>query len=208
MMLHSDFEVLKANMPFFSCADETVRRALESELSHKCEYTRGEEVPIAAAQLGIVLRGSVKIKRGEVILGEKTRGGSFGYACLFGGDGVPTSLVASCDCRIIFLPSELLSDLMKSDFSLCENLLSVMGERIRFLNSKLASFTSPNACEKVWAQLSSFPKDEDGRCGGFSGLAELSRVCGVGRATLYRALDELEAMKKISRDGKNIYILR
>ena len=83
--------------------------------------------------------------------------------------------------------------------------IAFLSQRIRFLNRKIDSFTAPSAREALLRHLLEIHRDGAAEITG--GYSQLARTLNIGRASLYRALDALEAEGCIRRDGKCITIL-
>jgi len=82
--------------------------------------------------------------------------------------------------------------------------ISFLSGRIRFLNRKIAFYTSGSAERRVALYLSSFNSDEIEPDIPMNSLCEL---LDIGRASLYRAFDKLTDDGFIKRDGDKINIV-
>ena len=78
--------------------------------------------------------------------------------------------------------------------------------RICFLNQKLDAFTSSSAEGRIVVWL--LENMDDSRVVIPRGYSDLSRTLGIGRASLYRCLDGLEAQGALRRQEREIEILR
>ena len=79
-----------------------------------------------------------------------------------------------------------------------ENYIGFLGGRIRFLNRKIGYLTAGSAERRLALYLASLGPGEVRLSIPFSALSEL---LDIGRASLYRALDRLEADGQIVRHG-------
>ncbi|MDD4773595.1 MAG: helix-turn-helix domain-containing protein, partial [Eubacteriales bacterium] len=79
-------------------------------------------------------------------------------------------------------------------------------DRIRFLNDKIASFTSGTAESRLARYIENL-REEDGCVILPTGLRQLADSLDISRASLYRAFDTLESLGCIKRDGRKIAIL-
>lgn len=150
--------------------------------------------------LGILLSGRAAALPGgggKAILNRFTPGAVFGAAAVFSPEEDYVSrIVAESDCRVLFLEENFLRGLFRAYPAAAENYLVFLSERIRFLNEKVALFTKEDAEARLYDFLR--------RNGGYGeSMAALARRLGVGRTTLYRALEHLEQKKMLVRkDGK------
>jgi CRP-like cAMP-binding protein len=167
-------------------------------------------------ELGLILNGEIEVTKtprtgGKFVMKSLTQGEVFGAAAVFNDSPkYVTRLTAMTDCRIIFFSQELLGSLMREDFKVAENYIAFLSGRIQFLNSKINGLLISDTDTAVRSWLSQSMEQEDGRY--FVRLrvsiSELAAMLHMGRASLYRAFDELEALGAISRRGKLIEILK
>jgi len=208
-------EILEKNNMFRGALNETVEYACESPLLSEKHYQGGESIVEPGSTLhavGIILSGGAVITREDgakkVLLNSIGEGGSFGYANLFGDIGeYLTHICARGNTHVLYIPEELINVLILRDRSIAVSLISILSAKVRFLNSKIASFTADSAEEKLYLLLCSKPKKNDGSCDESSNFAALARQIDVGRSSFYRALDLLESKGRIKRAGKRLFIL-
>ena len=151
--------------------------------------------------LGVVLRGraeAVSMQRSSAVLSVFAKGAVFGAAALFGGDGYVSQIRATTDCRVQFLPEQLLREWFVTYPQISLNYMAFLTDRVRFLNGKIAVFTCEDAAEKLYSWLQR-NNDENTKLS----MTKLAATLNIGRTSLYRAMDELEAKHLIVReDGK------
>ena len=141
--------------------------------------------------LGILLEGEATVRRfgdDRVILNRLSRGS------------------AASPARVLFLTQELLSRLMREDFRIAENYIRFLSGRIRFLNERIAGFTEDSAERRV-ADYFFQHRREDGRVELQGSMVELAKLLGIGRTSLYRAVDALLQSGALQKEGKN-YMMR
>lgn len=171
-------------------------------------YSAGETVYSTekfSRALGIVLDGSVCIYRSgegkEVLLNKLSRGGVFGAASLFGADeNYVTVIIAKTSSSVLFFSYEvcLAAVCECPEFSLAY--IRFLSGRIRFLNKRIASFASSGAEEKVVKYL----LENNGTVS--ISMKQFASVLNIGRASLYRVLDELEEKGLITKNGKTVTV--
>ena len=129
----------------------------------------------------------------------------FGAAALFNDrPDYATTLTARTPCRVLLLPQALVEELMGRFPEVCRSYVAYLSERIRFLSGKIDALTAGSAERKVAQYLLS---RLDGEWAELDCSATgLAQRLGVSRASLYRALDALEARGAVRRAGKRFRI--
>ena len=159
--------------------------------------------------IGIIRTGSASVYSGDssrrVLMRFLSVGGIYGVAALFAAAAPPTRIVAGGDCTVLKLPREAVRAMLHEDAALLDNYLEFMSGRVLFLNRKIACVTGGSAERRLAVHLLSLsdglPRESDGsvRITLASNYTELSHLIDVGIASLYRALDSLEASGAIKR---------
>lgn len=157
--------------------------------------------------VGVVLEGRLSVLKGEELLLKTIGPGQcFGAAALFcPAEDYVTTVQAETAALLVFLPHQWLVHLFETYPKASVAYIAFLSQRIRFLNRKIDSFTAPSAQEALCRHLLAIQQDGVARISG--GYSQLARSLNMGRASLYRALDALEAEGRIRRDGKAIRLL-
>jgi len=182
---------------------------------HCCAAGEGFQIggDDGSCALGLVVDGEVSVCRDDsqrnVTLNVLHPGDCFGASALFSDGTSPshsvTRIEAAKEAVVAFISETRLRRLLTSNPSLCISYITFLTGRIRFLNSKLYTFSGGTTVEKV-AKLLLSQHRETGCCSA-DNCAELARRLNIGRASLYRALDSLEKQGIIHREGQRIEIL-
>ena len=159
--------------------------------------------------LGILLSGRLRVDKSA--LGGKTMtisqlypGDAFGAAAMFVDQEEYVSIVtAEQESEVLFIPEGVIRWAMRRDFNITENYVRYLSNRIRFLQGTISALTAGSAEQRMAAYL--LERSEEGAI--TTAMTGLSQRLNIGRASLYRAVDALEAQRLISRDGKTIHIL-
>lgn len=144
--------------------------------------------------IGIVISGTLAVhgKNGErdILLRTIDKGGIFGAAALFGGNGEYVSTVsAKKKSEVLFVPEETLSEIFMLDSGVSLAYIRFLSERIRFLNGKITGFSTPDTESAVALSLLSAMPESGGE---FSvNASRMSYALGIGRASVYRAFASL-----------------
>lgn len=166
--------------------------------------------------LGIILKGKVSVNKnrhdeGCVLINYLKAGDAFGGAAVFSkAESYIASLKAESNCAVLFMSKELLSNIFEKSNDVMINYITYLSDSLVFLNKRLDLFTSGSVEERVaeYIKINALI-DENGECVlpclSFSRLAE---YLAIGRASLYRILNDFEKRGLIKKDGKKIYILK
>ncbi len=214
MLSEEAFEMLNAHCPLFRYASpECFARHMGQELK-KYIYRSGETIcePTTAPEdicVGLICSGHAYVYSGDggrkVLLRVLERGGVYGVASLFSNEPPPTRISAVGECSVIKIPRDAMRGMLYEDRSLLDAYLTFMSERVMFLNRRIACVTGGSAERRLAVYLLTLSEDAAADESGAaeitlpSGLAELSRSLDIGRASLYRALDALEALGAAER---------
>ena len=131
---------------------------------------------------------------------------SFGIMSLFvGGEEYPTSVIAKKGAELIFFTKQDVDTLIKSSPEIAINVIKFLADRIAFLNSKIATFSSDTVEEKL-ANFLVFQHKKHGSTF-LLNCKKTAEAINSGRASLYRALTSLERENIIKFENKKIFIL-
>ena len=154
--------------------------------------------------LALVLSGRVQVTRGEMLVAVLERGGWFGAAVLFNDrEEFPSTLTALTGCEVLFFPQETVEQLMARWPEAGANYVRYLSGRICFLSDRLNSLAAGSAEEKV-KQFLLLRADAAGTVTVSATAA--AQALGLGRASVYRAFEALEAEGVIVREGKEIRV--
>lgn len=174
----------------------------------------------SGAAIGIIYSGTASVYSADtvhsVLLRRLGRGGVYGVAALFSTSPPPTRIIADQPCAVLTLPRHAVRAMLAADPALLDAYLEFLSGRILFLNEKIACVTGGSAERRLAVHLLTLADDGgNGSNGGNVTLqlgvnyTELARQLDIGRASLYRALDSLEAAGAIKREhGRSITIDR
>lgn len=159
--------------------------------------------------LGVVLAGEVQVDKltpdGKYMKMSLLRPGEcFGAAAMFScRDRYATVLTAEKNVEILFIPEELIRWAMRRYFTITENYIRYLSDRIWFLNEKISTLTAGTVEQRV-AVFMLEHCDDTGVL--HTSMTALSRQLHIGRASLYRAMDGLEERNLVARDNKSLKI--
>lgn len=155
--------------------------------------------------IGIITKGKASIKSGDngVIIKKLQKGDIFGVAGLFDTPTHSTLIVASTDCTVITLSKSFVEKCISLNPTCAMNYITLLAKKISFLNKKINSYTAKSAENKLYSYLMQLP--HNGNILELSvDMSTLSKMIGIGRATLYRAFTKLEENGTITKKDKII----
>lgn len=198
---------------FAGIPDAEIARLLERDGVSLVCFRRGEII-YAPAQfarsLGVILAGAATVEKqggtNAMLMSVLRAGELFGAATLFSAQDAPypVSIRAAAAVRALLIDEAALTDMMRADFRVTERYLRYLTARIRFLNQRIEGFVRPTVEERLLLFLQNNARS--GVCELPFGMTALAEALCVGRATLYRALDALEADGRIRRDHRTIVL--
>lgn len=196
---------------FAGCAPGTL--ALAATLCTQRSFAPGdvlEHIGGNVRELAIITQGQCEVRKParegkSLVMSRLGRGDMFGAVTLFDQGATPmTEVCALSACTALFFNEAAMRRLLKYDGVLVENYLSYLCERIRFLNSRIDTFTAGSAEQRLYGWL--VENAVDGLSPAVS-MTKLAAILDIGRASLYRAIDTLTERGFLEKDGKRLKLL-
>ncbi len=206
-------EMLKT-LPLFREVDEEILSgAIESEKFICRAHASGEVIysPDEDEKRLIMIRsGRANVYSSDesrsLLLRTLEEGKTVGVANLFSNDKFVSRVIADKRCETIEITADDFASLLERDPVLMRNYISFLSNKICYLNKKIVYLTAGSAERR----LAVFLDAHSSETGSDSFPIQMNSLCemlNLGRASLYRAADRLEADGCISRDGKQITII-
>jgi CRP-like cAMP-binding protein len=196
-----------------SCATrENIDRYLSDKALCVKEFRSGELVYNKDSEnklVGIILCGKVACEpygaKDNTLLKLMSENDMFGIANLYSENELfPSVITAKTATKVLFINGDAFRSLIENDTAVLRAYLSLLSNKIIYLNKKIATLTAGTVENKLAAYILKNCTD-DMRLPQIS-MSSLAEMLGVGRAYLYRSLDTLERDGAIKRDGKNILV--
>ena len=178
-----------------------------------CLYAKGERIWSDAADyrraLGLVLDGTAQVMKERMLLSVHRQGDYFGLVTLYAPVGYyATEIAALTPCRVLFLGRDAVDGILRAYPQAALQLIAYLSERVYYLNARLDTVIAGSAARRLECHLrAGAVMDGEGRlvCPVPSRTA-LAKTLGMGRASLYRALDELTRQGLIEKEGNDIVL--
>jgi len=204
-------ELLARTRVFGSCPAEELA-AFARAHGVAMTYAKGEMIfsgGVSAASMCLLLKGRARVTRGNAVLSILEPGELFGAVTLFGGrQQRSTDITALTGCRVVVFAREPVEKLMEVNSRMALDYIEYLSERIVYLTGKIEAYTAGSAESKFMGYLlkNAVNGSDGGLCADIGNISALAKMLGVGRASLYRAMDKLESDHTIARSGKTVTI--
>ena len=159
--------------------------------------------------IALVISGAAKAETNNahrVVMKRFLPGMCFGAAAVFGGEAYVSRITAETETEVPFITEDILISLFEKYPKTAINYIAFLSDKIRFLNNKLSVLSCPSAESAVLKYLVS-AADKDGYAVIPENMTMLSKMLGLGRASLYRSLDSLEKNGNIIRENNKIKVI-
>ena len=158
----------------------------------------------------VIIKGTVEIQcrsaDHKVLLKTSGAGTIFGLANLYAEtETFPTLVCAKTQSEVLLINKQTFKKMLESEPKLMSNFLVFLSKKVIYLNKKIASYTVGNNEKKLAYFL--FENELNGTVSVDMSISDIAVMLDMGRASIYRAFDKLEADGLISRDGRSIRIL-
>lgn len=202
-------KALNACPLFKGLSEESVKRAAEA--AEERRYNAHAELFSEAGGrcIGVIVKGSARVtkpkKGGNVTMSILGAGDVFGAATILDGETPVTKAVAVKELSALVFTEETFEALLKADHELTMSFCRYLIGRIRFLTARVECLAGCTAQDKIMTYLELNAKAGEVHIP--FGMDAFAKAVSLSRASLYRALDELEQSGKIARNGRDIRIL-
>ena len=192
-----------------------VDSALEDELFAKTEFFAKDTCVYEShrfrSALGVIVSGKVRIttsdEENRLVLRDMAEGETFGAAALFGaGECYVSKIYAKSACAVVFIDEATLEKLFALYPASARNYIAFLSSKIRYLNRKISELSLHGADARLIGYMREH-SGADGRVDMPKSMSLLAKTLGIGRTSLYRALEKLEAGGYISKE-ENTWILK
>jgi len=120
---------------------------------------------------------------------------------------MPVSIIADTDCEILIITRDEFIRACIENKKILYNFLELISDKFVFISEKLNFLQFKSIKEKILNYLLSLPQDKNGNRILPCSLEQLSRLFGIERPSLSRALGQMEAANIIKRKNRDIRIV-
>ncbi len=212
MLSDEQFGVLCGCGIFTDADEDVIRRSVASEDVYLHSFVSGDVVMSPSDgehMLGVMLCGTAQVTKqargGVVVMSVLGAGSAFGAATLFANGCALTRVAAKSAVTAVIFSEAAFTRLMRESFDVTCGYCRYLTERIRFLTNRVECMAGGTVADKL---MSYFEKNAvEGVVRLQYGMDSLAKAVSVSRASLYRALGELEAAGMVTRNGREIKII-
>ena len=200
-MTESEKRAFLSEIPLFSCLDFSTLSLDAREV-----FLSPDESYEVKSGLAVLVSGRVDIYKREALMKSLLTPSVIGFATLFSNsDTYISTIVSLTNTRLLVLSEEFVSLLISKSPEFSKRLIVLLTEKIRYLNRRIDFYTSSSAESKLYEFLIASANSE-----GFveMPMLKLSELLGIGRASLYRAINTLEEKGVIEKQGKKIFLIK
>ncbi len=172
------------------------------------EFKRGEEISEIQNGfdcVGVILSGSASVSSSETGAVSISRSGTeFGICNIFVSDKMPTRLTARVHTSVLFIPKDEFAALLSHDSALMYRYVKLCNEKMVYLAKKLRLISVSGSAPRLACWLEMNAIDGEAR---IVSKDELARQLCISRASLFRAIAELEKHGVIEALADRITVL-
>lgn len=200
---------------FEGCPRNLVEKTLSDDGCCMEKYENGQiiyDIDDYSRSFGLILLGKVSACKpvdaaNSLMMASFEAGDCFGSAALFNDSlHYVTRITAKSKSTVLFFSQPLLEELMKKEFRVAQNYIRFLSERVQILNAKIQALIYPSAISTVAGYLCSKLEEGGNVISLTISYSELAGRLNIGRASLYRALDDLEKNGLILREGHKLTV--
>ena len=162
--------------------------------------------------LMILLKGRASVTKnsgsGKILMSVLEKGDIFGMAALFyEEEPFLTEITALDKVTMLMISKENLKKIFARWPVVSENYITILSEKIHFLNRKISTYTKGDTLRKVASFLLQYADTESKTVSLPYSMTDMADALNTGRASVYRAFDALENDGIIKRSGRTVTIL-
>ncbi len=161
--------------------------------------------------LVIIIKGKAAVTKtsgnAEVLMSFLSKGDIFGMATLFyEKENYLTKITALEKVTMAVIEKENLMKIFAGYPNVSENYITILSEKIHFLNKKISTYTKQETIQKVASFILQNANEDKTQAALPYSITTVAEALNVGRASVYRSFECLENDGIISRNGKNVII--
>lgn len=187
---------------------------LDADSFHTRDFRRGQLVSDrqdGRACVGLIATGaidvySVAMDGSEIRLSQLAAGDAFGICNLFAASDLETVLKCREDATVLFAPKDALLAALSARPEALMRYARLCNEKIQFLIRRIELLTMQSCRGKLLEYLIA-RQDPAGVVALSTSKEQLAKELGVGRASLFRELSQLQAEGLIRSSGAHIHVL-
>lgn len=198
------------NIFIFKGLKDTEKNIILNAFCNEKIYKKGEIIYSAENfqnSIGIIKSGKAVAINESVILNTFNENDAFGIAAVFCDDtSYVSTIIAKEDCKVLYIEKENLNKIFEQFPTVSINYIYYLSNKVRHLNKKI-NLISANTAEETVLKYLNTTKNDDGISTVNMNMTSFAKLLGLSRATLYRAIDNLESQGKIERKTNEFKVI-
>lgn len=212
MSLYTRFPCIAEHPIFQGAPPEAVTAYLKEDALSLQEFSPHQEIyssQTGRLLIGFLCSGNAHVLAGHgggfTLLNALKAGDMFGVANLFDEESpFPTRILSVSHTRVLFVEGDAFRQCVEQEPCVLRNYLSFQSRKIMYLNRKILTYTAGSAEKKLILFL--LEQRNENRVILSSSMVELAEALGIGRASLYRAVDALIRDGLLCREGRGFLL--
>ena len=155
--------------------------------------------------LAVILEGKLTVcSHSGATVRTLSAGDVFGVTALFDCAQYASTITALSRVKLQFIQEEQLQKWMEETPAVSMNYIRFLHQRIRYLNQKIRLYTEDSVEQRLMGYIKSHATQNGEILLG--SIASLARELNIGRTSLYRTLEQLEAKGKIAKRNRKWFL--
>ena len=206
------YSCIQKNRILKSASAKNIERYFDENSTFVKAFRSGEVIYSKDSKkrcVGIIISGKASCEpygsKDNALLRIMQENDTFGVANLYCiNQTFPSVITAKTAATVLFIDGDAFCRLVENDANVLKAYLAFLSNKLVYLNKKISTLTAGTVEKKLAAYI--LENCGDGDTLPSLSMSALADMLGVGRASLYRALDELEALNLIRKNGKTISV--
>jgi CRP-like cAMP-binding protein len=199
--------------PLFSKLSEVelLKMLIHSEIY---SFSLGDKISSKSGErsVKIILEGRASVTKSigdkELLMRIASPGSVLGVASLFTDTDTEISRITALKkTTVFFVNGTQIQRLIHSNGDFAEQYIRLLTSKARFLNNRVKAYTSGSAEARLAFHIAMLDENKTGRVATGLSKTKLADMLDIGRASLYRAIDNLTEKKIIKYEKNEIIIL-
>ena len=212
MTIYEAYPPIRSTFLFCDVSENIVNRYITERSLCITEYSEGEIIcspNVEKSEIGIIIHGSARAHSGDstdhTLLRTLHAGDMFGIANLYADDEpFPSLIIAKESCFVLRIDGHAFKDLIEHEPTVLRKYLTLQSKKIVYLNRKIMTLTAGDAEKKLAVFL--LEREDTMPNSPIRSMSDLANLLGMGRASLYRAIDSLIKNGLIEKESKYLKI--
>ena len=212
MTIYEIYPEIAKNIIFEASCQGSVNKYITEKHFALCAFSAGDTIfspNEKDIRVGIIISGVATVVSGTggsgCVLRNLSKGDMFGISNLYSASSpFPSMISAKNEVSCLFIDGNAFKNFIENDPQALKRYLHLLSNKIIYLNHKITVFTAGSTEKKLAVFL--FENQINGLVPLPCSMSSLAKNLGLGRASLYRALDKLTELGLIVRQDKQIAI--